>query len=185
MSAFIFLADAAPDAGLVGQFKHVAEVFGVQGWLFISQCISFVIVCYILSKFAYRPILNVLEQRRKAIEQGLADAARSKQELADTEKRVAGIMRDANTASQQMIEEARAAAKTLQERQSRQAIAEAEQIVAKAREATELDRQRMLAELKQEVARLVVDTTAKVTGKVLTSDDQRRLSEEASREIAA
>ena len=43
----------------------------------------------------------------------------------------------------------------------------------------------MLAELKREVARLVVDTTAKVTGKVLTGDDQRRLSEEASREIAS
>jgi hypothetical protein len=35
------------------------------------------------------------------------------------------------------------------------------------------------------VTRLVIDTTAKVTGKVLTSEDQRRLSEEASREIAA
>ena len=43
----------------------------------------------------------------------------------------------------------------------------------------------MLAELKREVARLVVGTTAKVTGKTLNSDDQRRLSEEAAREIAA
>ena len=83
------------------------------------------------------------------------------------------------------VEEARAAAKAFQEKQNQQAIAEAEQIVAKAREAAQLDHARMLAELKKEVARLVVDTTAKVSGKVLTSEDQRRLSEEASREIAA
>ena len=63
--------------------------------------------------------------------------------------------------------------------------AEAERMIAQAREATQIDRDRMMVELKREVARLVVDTTAKVTGKVLTGDDQRRLSEEASREIAA
>jgi len=39
--------------------------------------------------------------------------------------------------------------------------------------------------LRREVARLVVDTTGKVTGKILTAEDQRRLSEEAAREIAA
>jgi hypothetical protein len=43
----------------------------------------------------------------------------------------------------------------------------------------------MLAELKTEVARLVIDTTAKVSGKVLTAEDQRRLTEEANKEIAA
>jgi F-type H+-transporting ATPase subunit b len=84
-----------------------------------------------------------------------------------------------------MIEETRASAKALGERQAQQAVAEAEQIIAKAREASILERDRLLAELRREVARLVIDTTSKVTGKVLTTEDQRRLSEEASREIAA
>jgi F-type H+-transporting ATPase subunit b len=43
----------------------------------------------------------------------------------------------------------------------------------------------MLADLRREVGRLVVDTTRKVTGKVLTTDDQKRLAEETSRELAA
>ncbi len=84
-----------------------------------------------------------------------------------------------------MIEEARTAAKVVGERETQRAISEAERIIAQARETTLLDHARMMAELKREVARLVIDTTAKVSGKVLTSDDQRRLSEEASREIAA
>ena len=61
----------------------------------------------------------------------------------------------------------------------------AEQIVVKAHEAADLDRARMLAELKREVGRLVVQTTATVTGKVLTPEDQKRLAEETAKQIAA
>src|SRR5688572_26854685 len=175
----------AASGGIGEKIQSVQEQFGFNGWLFLSQAFSFAIVCVLLAKFAYKPILAVLEQRRQKIEQGLADAARIKQELAATEVRTAEMMKAAGAESQRMIEEARAAAKVFQEKQNQQAIADAEQIVSKAREASQLDHARMLAELKREVARLVVDTTAKVTGKVLTGDDQRRLSEEASREIAA
>ncbi len=166
-------------------FSQTAEQFGVVGWLFLSQLFSFSIVCAVLYKFAYRKVLDVLEERRKTIEQGLENSAKIKTELDATERRRDEILKAASAEAQKLIEDARAAAKSLQEKQAQQAIAEAEQIISKAREATEIDRQRMLGELKREVARLVVDTTAKVTGKVLTTDDQRRLSEEASREIAA
>ncbi|MGZ4986175.1 MAG: F0F1 ATP synthase subunit B, partial [Chthoniobacterales bacterium] len=71
------------------------------------------------------------------------------------------------------------------ERKQQEAIAAAEQIMAKAHEATQLERERTMTELKRELGRLVVNTTAKVTGKVLTSEDQRRLQEEASRSVAA
>lgn len=184
MTYFTILAQAH-DGGFVQGIKDTGEQFGFNGWLFLSQAFSFSIVCVLLYKFAYKPILTVLEQRRQKIEQGLVDAARIKEELAATEKRTAELMAKASADSQRLIEETRASVKTFQEKQTQQAIADAEQIIAKAREATELDRERMLAELKREVARLVVDTTAKVTGKVLNDDDQRRLSEEASREIAA
>lgn len=182
LHAFIL---AQGDSGIGAMITETGKTFGFNGWLFLSQAFSFAIVCVLLAKFAYKPILTVLEQRRQKIEQGLVDAARIKQELAETERRSAELLKAAGAESQRMIEEARAAAKAFQEKQNQQAIADAEQIVTKAREASQLDHARMLADLKREVARLVIDTTAKVTGKVLTGDDQRRLSEEASREIAA
>jgi F-type H+-transporting ATPase subunit b len=178
----IILAQSAEGGNVLEQ---TALRFGFNGWLFLSQAFSFTVVCVVLYNFAYKRILNVLEERRRTIEQGLTDAAKIKEELASAEQRSAEIVRKASDDAQKLIEEARLAAKSFQEKQSQHAVREAEQIVAKAREASELDRQRMFAELKQEVARLVVDTTVKVTGKVLTPDDQRRLSEEASREIAA
>jgi len=83
-----------------------------------------------------------------------------------------------------MIDEARTSSGILAERKQQEAIAAAEEIIAKAREASAIEHERTMAQLKRELGRLVVDTTAKVTGKVLTSDDQRRLQEEATRQIA-
>ena len=185
MTLFTFLAAAIADPDALGPVESVAKVFGVDVWKLLSQMISFSIVCAVLYYFAYRPVLTVLEERRRRIEEGLANAAKIKVQLADAQKQVEQMMGQANVNATKMIEEARAAAKSLQERESQRAIAEAEQIIAKARSATQAEHQKMLADLKREVGRLVIETTAKVTGKVLTSEDQKRLSEEASRELAA
>jgi F-type H+-transporting ATPase subunit b len=83
-----------------------------------------------------------------------------------------------------LIEEARSAAARVREEETQKAIAAAEQIIAKAREAAAADHARMLTELKREVGRLVVQTTATVTGKILTPEDQKRLAEETAKQIS-
>jgi len=166
-------------------FKQVTETFGVTWWYFLAQCISFSLVAFLLQKFAYKPILKILEERRQKIAQSLENAQKIKEQLAEAQQAAAKVIEKANAEAQRMIDEARAAAKVLQERESQAAVAQAAQIIAKAREATAVEREKVFADLKREVARLVIDTTSKVTGKVLTTDDQRRLTEEASRELAA
>ncbi len=184
MISFITLA-AAEVAREGNPIKEIAETFGVSWWYLLSQGVSFSIVAFLLVKFAYNPILRVLEERRIKIAEGLENAAKIKLQLADAQKTSAEVIGRANAEAQKMIDEARAAAKAISERESQAAIATAEQIIAKAREATVIEREKAFSDLKREVSRLVIDTTAKVTGKVLTADDQRRLSEEASRELAA
>jgi F-type H+-transporting ATPase subunit b len=166
-------------------FTETTRAFGIAWPLFISQTISFSIVAFLLHRFAYKPILRVLEERRQRIAEGLANAERIKDELARTEVARREILDEANRRATELIEEARAVAARLQEQESRKAIATAEQILAKAREAAAADHARMLAELRREVGRLVVQTTGRVTGKVLTPEDQRRLLDETSRELAA
>ena len=78
----------------------------------------------------------------------------------------------------------RLAAARVREQETQKAIASAEQIVTKAREAAAMERAQMLAELKREVGRLVVQTTATVTGKVLTAEDQRRLADETQKQLS-
>ena len=172
-------------AGLADVARDTATTFGFNLWLFLSQVISFTIVALALKRFAYKPILAILEERRQKIAEGLLNAEKIKQQLADAEQRYAEILANANTAAQKMIDDARESAAIIGERKQQEAIAAAEQIVAKAHEATTLERERTMMELKRELGRLVVDTTAKVTGKVLDSNDQRRLQEEATRQLAA
>ncbi|PYJ02935.1 MAG: ATP synthase F0 subunit B, partial [Verrucomicrobia bacterium] len=142
-------------------------------------------VTFLLYRFAYKPILTMLDERRQRIAESLANAEKIKAELARTEALQREALEKANAQASRLIEEARAAAARVQERETQKAITAAEQILAKAREAAEIERTRMLAELKREVGRLVVQTTATVTGKILTPDDQRRLAEETAKQVAA
>lgn len=175
----------AATGGMGDIVNNTLQTFGWNPWLFLSQVISFVIVAFCLRRFAYKPVLAVLEERRQRIAEGLLNAEKIKQQLAEAEQRYAEILAKANAQAEKMIDEARQSTAHLAERKQQEAIAAAEQILAKAREASALEYERTMAELKRQLGRLVVDTTAKVTGKVLTPDDQRRLQEEASRQLAS
>lgn len=181
MQSFLILAQ-----GGIGDIAiETGERFGFAWPLFLSQCLSFIIVCILLQKFAYKPILAVLEERRQKIAQGVANAEKIREQLADAERRHEEILQKANDEAQRMIDEARTSSDQIAHRKQQEAISQAEQIIAKAQEATRLEHQRMMAELRGEVGRLVVNTTTKVTGKVLTPADQQRLIEETARQVTA
>jgi F-type H+-transporting ATPase subunit b len=165
--------------------ERIATTFGVDWSHLLAQVVSFCIVCAILYRFAYRPVLAMLEVRRQQIALGVANAERIEAELARTEAQRQEVMAQANTQATRFIEEARAAAARMLAQETQNAVAAAEQIAIKAREAAAQDHDRMLAELKREVGRLVVQATTTVTGKILTSEDQRRLAEETAKQVAA
>ena len=168
-----------------GQIEQIARTFGVDWQHLIAQIISFCIVCALLYRFAYRPVLVALNERRQRIAEGLANAEKIKAELSGIDARRQEMLAEVNAQATKLIEEARAAAKRVQEQETQRAIAAAEQIVLKAREATERDHDRMLAELKRDLGRLIVQATATVTGKILTPEDQQRLAEETARQFAS
>ena len=167
-----------------GQAGEIARTFGVDWPHLISQSISFAIVCAVLYALAYKPILRILEARREQIAAGLANANKIKAELARIESERQAVLTKAGEDGKRLIDEARAAAARVQTEETQKALAAAEQILARAREAAERDHARMLAELKHEVGRLVVQTTASVTGKILTAEDHRRLAEETAAQLA-
>jgi F-type H+-transporting ATPase subunit b len=181
MNTLILLAEGS--AG--GQIERIARTFGVDWQHLIAQIVSFCIVCALLNRFAYRPVLAVLNERRQRIAEGLANAEKIKAELSRIEARRQEILTEVNAQATRLIEEARAAAKRVQEQETRKAVAAAEQIMVKAREATERDHDRMLAQLKRELGRLIVQATVTVTGKILTPEDQQRLAEETAKQFAS
>ena len=161
------------------------QVLGIQWLKLIAQFINFGIVLLVLWKFAYKPVFAMLEARKQKIAEGVANAEKIQVELAKTEAERKRILTQAGDVANQMIEQAREAAARVREVETQKAIAAAEQIIAKAREASAQDHAKVLAELKREVGRLVVQTTTTVTGKILTADDQRRLAEETRKQLAA
>jgi F-type H+-transporting ATPase subunit b len=167
-----------------GAVERIANTFGVNWPHLIAQTVSFGLVCVILYFLAYKPILRMLETRRQLIASGLANAEKIKAELASIDTQRQAVLATANADGQRLIEEARAAAARLQADETARAIASGEQILQRAREATERERVMMHAELRRDVGRLVVLTAASVTGKILTSDDHRRLAEETARQLA-
>lgn len=167
----------------VGPVGDIARTFGVDWPHLVSQVISFSIVCLLLYWLAYGPVLRMLEERRQQIAQGLANTEKINATLADIETQRREVMTAAQADAARVIEEARGVGKRVRERETQRALAAAEQIVSKARDAAAQEQARMMAELKRELGHLVVKTTAAVTGKILSADDQRRLAEETARQL--
>ena len=161
------------------------ETLGIQWPKLIAQFVNFAIVLFVLWRFAYKPVFNLLDARRQKIADGLTNAEKIKAELVKTETERKRILAQAGDQANKLIEDARNAAARVREVEIQKAVSAAEQIAIKAREAAAQDRARMLADLKREVGRLVVQTTATVTGKILTPEDQRRLAEETEKQLAA
>jgi F-type H+-transporting ATPase subunit b len=178
----IFMLAAADLNRLV---RDTGETFGFDVYHFFSQLISFVIVALVLKRYAYDPILKTLDERRNRIAEALANSEAIKAELARTQQARQDVLRQAHAEATRLIDEARAAAARVQEQETARAMQEAEEIIEKARGLAAQEHTRVLAELKREVGTLVVQTAARVTGKVLTLEDQHRLIQETNRRLAA
>ncbi len=160
------------------------EMLGIQWQKLIVQTIDFSVALVVLWIFVYKPIFKILDARKVKIAEGLANADKIKSEVAKTEADRQKILAEAGDLANKIIADARAAVARVTELETQKAVAAAEQIVSKAREAAAQERAATLSELKREVGRLVVQTTTTVTGKVLTADDQKRLAEETQKQLA-
>lgn len=158
---------------------EITRTFNITWPLFISQCVSFLVVAFLLKKFAFGPIQAMLEQRRSRIAEGENKLKLIERQLAESEQTTAAAIAKANDEAVRMINEAKQGAAALSEQSSQEAIAQAQQILAKAEAAAKADRDRLSLELKREFGRLVAATTSQVTGKVLNADDQKRINEDA------
>jgi F-type H+-transporting ATPase subunit b len=170
--------DAAPA-------ETIAQTFGVD-WLHLgAQVISFAIVCALLSRLAYKPVLATLAARREQIAQGLANTEKINAALAAIAAERQQVLATARDEANRIVDDARDVAKRLKDVEAQRATAEAAQILAHARDAAAREHTRMLGELRAEVGRLVVKTTAAVAGKVLTADDHQRLARETASQLSA
>lgn len=163
----------------------IAQTFGVDWPHLTAQVISFSIVCVLLYRLAYRPVLAMLAQRRETIAQGLANTEKINAALAAIDRQREQILAAARDEGARLLEEARVVARRMREQETQRAAATANRIVLKAREQADSERALMVAMVKRDIGHLVVETTAAVAGKVLTLDDHRRLVHETTQQLKA
>lgn len=163
----------------------ILETFGFAWGKFFAQIIVVMIVYAVLNRYAFGPVMAMLEARRQRIIELEADRERIKKELAHASEKAGEIITEANRESDRLIAEARESAEALTEKKRQEAVTEAGQIVTKARSAAEADRAQLLTELKRDFGRLVITTTGRVAGKVLTEEDQKRINEETISQVVA
>ena len=159
--------------------------FGVTWPKFLAQVLIFLIVYLVLKKYAFGPVMEVLEERRKRIEEGEENLKpRSRQTSRPRRRRRTRSSARPTSSAERLISEARESAETVGEKTRVEAQAEANNIISKARETTELERSQMLSQLKGDFGRLVIDTASKVTGKVLTDEDQKKINDETIGQVS-
>ena len=133
------------------------RTFGVDWPHLTAQIISFSIVCALLYRLAYQPVLQMLDARRQQIAQGLANTEKINAALAAIEDERRQTLAAAQAEATRMIAEARDVAQRLQAQETQRATATAEQISSTAREAAaQRARRGCSASCKRDVGRLVV-----------------------------
>ena len=168
----------------MNEVGKVLSSLGVHWTNFIAQVLIFLIVYAILKKFAFGPIQGILDERRERIEDAEADREKVKAQLADSEAAAAAKISEANETAARLIAEAKTSAAALGDKEKEKATQEAQDIVAKATEATKVERERQLASLKSDFGKLVISATGKVTGKVLSTKDQNKINQETATQLA-
>ncbi|MDF1825488.1 MAG: F0F1 ATP synthase subunit B [Verrucomicrobiales bacterium] len=164
--------------------NDILTTFGLDWGKFIAQCLIVVVVYIILSKYAFGPVLAMLEERRARIEAGEKNLKEVEENMAKAEQKVQALLDEANGDAERLIAEARESSEALRSQKSQEAINEAQAIIEKAREASKLEHQTAMNELKRDFGHLVIEATSKVTGKVLDDGDQKRINEETAGQVS-
>ena len=175
---------AAEAHGPVGDIIKLFGSFGVDGPHLLVQIVNFSILAFVLYRFAVKPALGQMEERNRLIEKGLADAQASTQRLAEAQQASEAKLNAAADEAAKILAEARNSAKAAVEAAKAEATAAQTEVIAKAKAAIEADRVKMLAEVRGEVSRLVVETAAKVLAENLDDATRGRLNEAAVKQLA-
>jgi F-type H+-transporting ATPase subunit b len=160
-----------------------SELIKVVPGLMIWTVITFAIVFFVLRKLAFGRIQGLIDQRRQRIREALDEADRAREEARTLLEEHHKLIAQAKVQSEEILGEARRIGEAQRKRVIEEAHADLERRLEENRKAIEADQQKLVEQIRREVVELTLIAAEKVTGKVLTGDDHRRLVDEAVGEI--
>jgi F-type H+-transporting ATPase subunit b len=151
--------------------------------LMIWTLIAFLAALFILRKYAWPAITEALDKRQRAIEESIETAERARTEAAALLEEYRARLREARAQAEEIIARARKAGEVGEREAIEGARAKREELLEQTRRDIEAETRRAIQEIRSEVADLTILATEKVTRKTLDDDDQKRLVEEALGEL--
>ncbi|MBI2984766.1 MAG: F0F1 ATP synthase subunit B [Candidatus Kerfeldbacteria bacterium] len=158
---------------------ELIRTLGIDWKLLVANTITFGIVLWILRRFAYRPIINLLDRRRQAIADSLAKAKQSAEEFKVWQQEKQRLVEEAKTEALRLVHQAERQAETLRQQQLAETQAESARLLARTKDQLARQQAQLVTEAKRELASLVVQATGKVIDQELDEDLDRRFSRRA------
>jgi len=160
------------------------ENLGIQPVSLITQIINFLIMVFVLTKLLYKPILKILEERKKKIEESLELTEKLKKDIQANEEKKHEIIDKAKAEGKKIIEEAKKSAKQVEAELIKKAQAEAAAIVVKSKKEIEIEREELEKKLKKQTVEIAGAMAEKIINSVLSEKDHRNIIEKKLKEIA-
>ncbi|MEK7637544.1 MAG: F0F1 ATP synthase subunit B [Patescibacteria group bacterium] len=158
---------------------ELVSKLGIDWKLLLANTLTFFLVLWILRRFAYRPIMDVLDRRQKTIGEGLDAAKRSTDELAAIKRDKEQVLKEAKTEALAIVTEANQQGAAAKQKLAEQAQAEATATIERTKVLLDRERQAMVGQAKAELADLVVAATAKVLDRAVDEQTQAKLADQA------
>jgi F-type H+-transporting ATPase subunit b len=153
--------------------------------LYIWTIATFLVLLALLARFAWRPLLQALEQRQQSISKALDDARQAKQELERLHGESARILSEARAEADAILARTRDDANRFRDELKQKAHAEAANVVKNAERQIELETARALQQIRTEAVDLSVAIASKILQRNVSKEDNQRLIEETFRQIEA
>jgi F-type H+-transporting ATPase subunit b len=166
-------------AALIAANPLIEVRLGLMIWTLVCFAITF----FVLKRFAFGPVQKIIDERRQRIRQALEEADNARSEARRLLEEHRSLMQQARGQAEEILAEARRVAESQRERMRDELEADRQRRLEETTKQIEAETRRALEQIRIEVAELTLVATGKVTGKVLTDDDHRRLIEEAIGEL--
>ena len=164
--------------------QQIIELLGLNLTNFLWQTVNFILLIFLISRFLYKPVVGMLDERRHRIQESLEAAERARAEAERSDRERDTLLAETRREIQEMLTSAQQMASKIQDDARAQATEDARRIVEAAQREAEAERAQAMADLRREVAGLAVLAAERVIGQSMNDQSHRRLVDDFLAETA-
>ncbi len=163
---------------------EILDKLGINGKILLAQVVNFFLLMYILKRYLYQPLLDIIQKREKKIKEGLNNAQKAEQVLAEAEKNIAGKIKEATLEADRILEKAKSEARDSREKALNKAREEILNFKEETRVQLEREKAKIMDEIRQESGDLIVELAGKFLKEKISDTDRKDWNEEAKKALS-